>query len=63
MRNRISAVATASLASALILLLLGGRVSAAANLTREDGRISRDVCWQIRCNGCEVHQRMAMTPF
>jgi hypothetical protein len=44
MPNRISTVATASLASALILPLLEGRGSAAPKLTQEECGISHKVC-------------------
>jgi hypothetical protein len=51
MPNRISTVATASLASALILLLLGDRGSAAPKNTDGQCKIDHDVCWKIGCKG------------
>jgi hypothetical protein len=51
MPNRIFTVATASLASALMLLLLGGRGSAAPKNTGGQCKIDHDVCWKIGCKG------------
>jgi hypothetical protein len=51
MPNRIVTVATASIASALMLLLLEGRGSAAPKLTREECKIDYDVCSNIGCKG------------
>jgi hypothetical protein len=52
MPNRISTVAMASLASALMLLLLEARGSAAApKNTRQQCEIDYDVCWRIGCKG------------